>query len=508
MPGIPHIKKITAGFIVLLLVPVFFILHGYNENLGLITPEISLRLFLKYSIVTAFIYFISVLLFRDQPKAVLFSFYILSLYFFFGALHDFFKTFFSSGLFTSYKFFLPLLFLLSGLILIFLYKSKKNWNTPLRFWSYFFVIITLLELGRLIINGADDKGINNLGGKEVILSPTLNNCSTLQKPDIFFIVLDGYTSSACLQEEFGFSNEATDSLLRNNQFYIATASRSNYNVTPFSLSATMNLNYLKPGIEKQKEQDKLFLQAIETLKQNTVTKFFNAEGYQIKNFGCFDFADAPASTIPYFADLFYRQIDDQTLSSRIVRDIGWNFTTRNIFTGAFQVPKKYRKAKELHLRRNQFNWEQLREELSRKSDSPRFVYTHLMLPHEPFYLDRDGRLVSDTAIILNSLDLKAAYLEQLRYTNRLLTGMIPLLTLPSERGRVVLLQGDHGFRDYTPGTDKGKEFMNLNAFYFSDHDYSMLDKAISSVNSFRVVLNKYFCQQLPYLKDSSIYFNH
>jgi hypothetical protein len=279
-------------------------------------------------------------------------------------------------------------------------------------------------------------------------------------------------------------------------------------VTPFSLSSTLDMNYLKPGIENEAGQDKLFVQAITTLKNNELSKFLKTKGYQIKNFGCFDFNDAPTPTQPYFDNLFYKQIDDQTIYSRVARDIGWNFTTKNIFTGAFRVPKNYTKTKEYHIYRNQYNWDKLVNELKQKSDSPRFVYAHIMLPHEPFYLDKNGGLVSDTAIILNNLNLKAAYIDQLIYVNRLLTDLIPMIADKTEHEKVVILQGDHGFRDYGPQAPKEKEFMNLNAYYFPDHDYSMLYKNISPVNSFRVVLNKYFCQSFPLLKDSSVYFQH
>jgi hypothetical protein len=72
---------------------------------------------------------------------------------------------------------------------------------------------------------------------------------------------------------------------------------------------------------------------------------------------------------------------------------------------------------------------------------------------------------------------------------------------------VIILEGDHGYRFYEK-KDRLKEFRNLNAYYFSDRDYRSLSDSISPVNTFRVVLNKYFCNSLPLLKDSSIYLIH
>ena len=75
------------------------------------------------------------------------------------------------------------------------------------------------------------------------------------------------------------------------------------------------------------------------------------------------------------------------------------------------------------------------------------------------------------------------------------------------RPRVVIIQGDHGYRFYTDAK-LDAAFENLNAYYFSDGDYSLLYNGISPVNAFRVVLNKYFGCSLPLLKDSSVRIRH
>jgi hypothetical protein len=67
----------------------------------------------------------------------------------------------------------------------------------------------------------------------------------------------------------------------------------------------------------------------------------------------------------------------------------------------------------------------------------------------------------------------------------------------SSRPPIIIIQGDHG-----PGAhlvwssvDKSnvpERMAILNAYYFPDGDYKGLYPSISPVNSFRVVLNKYF----------------
>ena len=177
----------------------------------------------------------------------------------------------------------------------------------------------------------------------------------------------------------------------------------------------------------------------------------------------------------------------------------------NIFTGRFRVPGDYKKNKTLHLYRNQSNFNYLLSELNRNSDTSRFVYAHLMLPHEPFFLDSLGKEIPDKIILKEELKMEDGYKNQVIYANSLLKQIIPLAEKRSNRDKIIIIEGDHGFRNYPENTPREKTFSNLNVYYFSDHDYTMLYNGISPVNTFRVVLNKYFCQRLPLLKDSSIY---
>jgi hypothetical protein len=73
----------------------------------------------------------------------------------------------------------------------------------------------------------------------------------------------------------------------------------------------------------------------------------------------------------------------------------------------------------------------------------------------------------------------------------------------STQSFILILQGDHGYRNYSP--DKvNLEFENFAALYFPDQHYSEIPNPFTSVNTFRVIANHFFRQQLPLLKDSTI----
>jgi hypothetical protein len=71
--------------------------------------------------------------------------------------------------------------------------------------------------------------------------------------------------------------------------------------------------------------------------------------------------------------------------------------------------------------------------------------------------------------------------------------------------KIVVVEGDHGFRDYGEPYKTNRYFDNLNAIYFYDKNYSALYDSMTPVNTFRVILNQYFNEKLKHLPDTSIY---
>jgi hypothetical protein len=485
---------------VFFLFPLFFILHSNNENFGLLSLSILLPLFYKYCLVVIVAILISILVLDDRQKSIIFCSYILSIYFFFGAFHDTIKN--TGSFLSSYTILLPAI-LGSILLLWFLLKKSARQLKFQKFIIVLLMVLTLLELTHLLIQVSTNSGKkNNLSGEPVALSTI--TCSN-SFPDVYFIIFDGYTSSGILNQEFNYNNSYLDSALVSNGFEVAMRASSNYNVTPYSLSATLNLNYLKPGLESSPITSKDFLQAIETFKTTNVPQFFFRHGYRILNFGCFDLEGAPSPTIPYFEDFTIAQVDNQTLFSRIKRDIGFNFLNRKFLFGWFDPSSDYQRGKQYHLFRNEHNMRKLKEEIESIDSSRKFVYAHLMLPHEPFYLKEDGSFQPDSLIINNTIDLKEGYVHQVKYTNSLIFDLMQSFQKGIKKPKIVIIMGDHGYRFYGKKIVDLREFPILNSYHFPGGAPKGFNDSISPVNSFRLIFNQYFCQDLPYLIDSSIY---
>jgi len=142
------------------------------------------------------------------------------------------------------------------------------------------------------------------------------------------------------------------------------------------------------------------------------------------------------------------------------------------------------------------------EKIASEGGAPRFVFTHLLMPHLPTVFDSDGRPTPP------GLSEKEAYLRQVQFTNSKLIEQVRNIQA-TERGRqaVIVLASDEGqFPDNNTITATDQQLRHksntLASLYFPDHDYSLLYPAITPVNYFRVIFNKYFGTRLDFQPDT------
>jgi hypothetical protein len=477
----------------------YFVLHEVNANYGLIPILTVLKLGFLYLLIAFLLNLIFYLLFRNLKQTGFVTTAAIIFFLFFGALHDSLKSLSNSPFIRSHIF----IFLLIALImLIIIFTTKRIIRTTSRLYSFAMFVIMILcgwEIIHTMVNLISNRQkINNLSQGNLELAKTPNNT----KPDIFFIVFDSYTSSGCLKNEFGFSNPL-DSILTGKGFYISRNSKSNYPLTPFSIASTFNLNYLNPTVANREATAQLMLQGANTIYESQLPAFLSKEGYKLDNFSTFDLNNHPALVRAYFDELREKLIDEQTLWGRFNAYLHWNFIQTDSVNG--QPPDWLYKRRSDYI--NNYIKDNLHglDSISKLRDTvPHFVYCHVMLPHEPYLYKADGEFQPRSLYYDNS-NPKEKFLAQTIYTNSIITNLLNELTRPRERPYTIIIEGDHGFRDFENKSDKSKVFQNLNAYYFSDQNYKGLYDSISPVNSFRVILNKYFNQHLQLLKDSSVY---
>ncbi len=492
---IAWMKKLIAFPWYIVFLPVFFILHAYNNYFGLIPVPFVAKYLHYYLLLAIMLFFFGWWLFKDRIKSGVFTISFLIIFFFFGSAYDFMQRIHLPSILTSYKFLLVLI-LVFMILLAILLKRKAPPVKAHQFFFLLFLILMVMEICTClyyVLSGRkNDPAIKN-PPLALQLKPGL------AQPDIFFIVFDEYTSSKALKKYFGFDNSALDSSLENDGFYISHDSKSNYNSTVMSMASTLNMQYFNRPLENTDNDARSLLEGSLSIGRSYVPKLLEQQGYEIINYGLFDIGSHKAKGSRPFLEYEARALSLETLWGRIQRDILWNLVVR---MPGYSEKKSGDKE---YIERNQSNFSQFLTALNIPSSKPRLVLSHLLLPRRPAYVDRNGNPRITSMEDFRDENHDSLYLEQVLYANKLIDSIGKAAIKGRQRPLVLIIEGDHGNRYAAWGiTIREKHFMNLNAYYFSDRDYSMLYDSISPVNSFRVVLNKYFNAGLPLLKDSTI----
>jgi hypothetical protein len=326
------------------------------------------------------------------------------------------------------------------------------------------------------------------------------------RPNIYYIVLDAYTRADILQEVFGYDNSPFLSGLESRGFQIAAKSYANYGWTYHSLAASLNMAYLDEVARRtgggSANQEPLY----RMIQDNRVMAFLKSRGYDILCFSSsfrpgdikaadrtigfegstsgFGAALLNATPLPLFFDLKARLATYQAHRSHIL--------------DGFRI---------------------LEASASRKG--PFFFFVHLMSPHPPFVFGPDGESVDpDYLFSLVDADLlhggqEAAvrdyivhYRDQLAFLNKKILRAVDVILSRSPEPPIIILQGDHGSRTYASLNRPEACFLKenlaiLNAILLPDGGRVTVSPNLSPVNTFRLVLSRYFGADLDLVEDRS-----
>jgi len=310
-------------------------------------------------------------------------------------------------------------------------------------------------------------------------------------PDIYYIVLDAYASSATLKEFYEYDNSQFTEYLKSKGFYVASQSRSNYNMTWMSLASSLNMQYVNHLVDTSGLDYPL---AREMVKNNRVVRYLKAAGYSFVHFssgvgatdsnGNADFAYTSSQGLNEFSVTLLRK----TMAHRLLA---------GVIEGTQRDKILFTFSKMANL------W---------GIEGPKFVFAHINCPHPPFVFGPNGERVpeADLAFAGNVWERKALYLDQLVYTNVLTMTLIDTLLSQSRVSPIIILQSDHGPASYDvsgqPTDDYLRQrFGNLNAYFLPGAGNSVLYENITPVNTFRVIFDFYFGTHFGLLEQRSYY---
>ena len=491
-----HLQKFKSFPYHIIGVILFFLSHGYSEYIGLIPFKDLFILFLWLLLAGGLIFLLLKWLLRSVTKSGILTTLMLGFYLFYGAISDSFKAVAFLSFLSHYR------SLLSGFILItislyfYFRQSAAKFQKVTLYLNTVFAVLIVYDLFFIVLHtGSNDKKayrtenafINNYTGHFE------------KRPDIYFIIMDEYSGSRSLANYWKYDNSRFENFLKDQGFFVAACPSSDYPQTIYSLASILSMDYLKWLQQKETALD--FAKANKIISDNIVMGFLKSKGYKLYNYSFFDIGDRASRYNTGLFSFKLKLITSKTLFSRMQQDLLW---TLNVRDGgkANRVTQKILN-----------NFKTGNEDLialtkaaaDNRSPDPKFVYTHLALPHVPYLYDSAGK-----EMFINTLNpnispdtLKEAYLQYLVYTNKVIARLASYILEKTNRQAVIILMSDHGYRGVVVNGKPVYANNNFNSIYIPGKNYKYMYDTISNVNEFRMVFNTLFEMKLPLLPDSS-----
>ena len=477
------------------LLPLFVVLHIEKENHQLIHYRFIYKEIIFLLAVPFVIFPLVWLLCRNWRKASLISLVLLAFYYFFGEIKDILKWYMPGTVWQSYTLLLPVFFVLMTACFVYIIRSKRQFARTFRFFNIVLLLFIAADLAAMIFS-------NNKKHRSRDTPALVHNFADSVKPDIYYLVFDSYSSSKVLKERFNFDNRKLDSLLLSKGFRIITHSKSNYNLTPFSISSQFRFNYLPDADTVTEYFMRRYLPAIHKVFYSPLLPMMDTLGYNIYNHSIFNFESYPTTVTTFDlwrTDLLYQQYN---FLKKLDRDIGWQFPNLPHLISRNTLPRYA--ANRDH--RDSMAIAHIRRTIEKQDAKPKFVYGHVLIPHSPYTFDSAGNKIPVIPLLPPEED-EQAYVEQIVYVNTIIAEIIESIFKNQQRPFIIILQGDHGYR-FVFDDKNMLEFPNLSAFYFSNGNYSLLHDSLTNINTFPVIFNTFFGQQFPMQPDYQFFLRY
>ncbi len=323
-------------------------------------------------------------------------------------------------------------------------------------------------------------------------------------PDVYNIILDRYAGSTALEEIYDFDNEPFLTALEERGFTVARHAHSNYIKTPLSLGSSLNMDYLDVDALKAEAESGEDREPIHRVLRDhlVVPRALKELGYQYVHVG--NWWTPSATNVDADRVFGYEGQDEFSTvlaQTTVLRAI-------NEPTSAPSDPWDWRVLRA----HTEYGLDRLDEIPA--MPGPKFVFGHLLLPHDPYVFDSDGSFMDREQVAAQGQ--RESYRRQLSYGNDRMIQLVDRILAESGPDAVILLQADEGpFPDRYRADESGfawrdatdaeleEKFGILFAMRVpgADLEAEGLHDAITPVNAFRIIFNARFGTDMELLAD-------
>jgi hypothetical protein len=331
------------------------------------------------------------------------------------------------------------------------------------------------------------------------------------KPDIYYIILDGFAGPKSIEQFYGYKDPGFLDFLKTEGFYVVPHAVSNYDRTEFSVCSSLNMNYLDEVVKLfPDKRDATSLIFMRLIQQSSLLNLLRTQGYKFETVSSGSFGT-----------------DHIMTADKVIKASEFNHFSRALgfLTPWWSLEHYFPLLCNAYCDTRLLCGTRMQEITS--FESPKFVFIHTDLPHEPYTFDENGnRLELRPSNFGGWNNPTSGYFRQYTYCVREVEAWIKEIKRITKGKAVIIVQSDHGpamslrlkqgkvsFDPKDPQAINNPQYLHrwynermriLNAYYLPEQEanYSKIFYPdITPVNSFRVILNQYFKANLPLLKD-------
>jgi hypothetical protein len=472
--------------------PVLFaayaVLFLYSANLALVLPVDAAAPLARAVLAAAALTAVLALVFRDVRKGAIVATAIVIAYFAFGHVAGFL-----AGLGLGDAAQLAAWGVVVVAAFVFAVRARSRLAQATAGLNLVAVILVVIAVATIVPYEISRAQRQPLSHAPAVLAGT----DTAPGRDIYFLIFDRYGSADALQRRFNITDNDLYGWLRERGFQVPANSHANYRATDFSLAATLNMQYLDNLTREVGPDSDDRTPAQEMLREHEVGRFLKSQGYRYYQIASWfgpsrSITIADENLVYGVSSEFESVLNETTIMPAIDR-----------VRGVVSAEPTFR---DNHREGALFGLRQLRRVAT--APGPKFVFAHILLPHDPYVFKADGSPLSEAEA--KAEPEQQLYADHLTYTNAQIKELVGYLLAGPEQSRpIVIIEGDEGplMCQSTDCVKNTPEYLrirlgNLVAMYLPGLDEKLPD-TFTSVNTFRVVFRDYFGADLELLPDRS-----
>ncbi len=479
-----NLNKIKEYPLHAFLVGFYFAVFVVNQNSQKLYLSMTYRTIFISILISGFVFFISKIFLKDRIKAGVFTTLLLFGLFTYGLYYNTIEQLYFDGNWpwaNIHRYLVLAYVAICSSIYFIIHVSKLKWVAASNFLNVFIGILIVINLGELVVKEVSE-GVMTLKPKNPFIEHAsldrlnIPSDDISPRPDIYYIILDGYGNEKILKKFFDYDNHEFIAFLKSNGFYVADESSTNYPSTRPSLSSSMNMEYI----------DSLQLRGTSVMNNSLISK--NYVTYLLKNTG-YTIVSVPSgynvTNQNDFADRQFYLWGPNEFERSILRLTIFRLDDLTGFMAYFRLKNQFKILYEMS------------EEVS-----PKFCFIHLVCPHPPYVFNKKGGLMLHSISDIG-WETKDDYIQQLQYINKVASDYISHILKTSKIKPMIILQSDHGpwMRDSLAENVYTARTKILNAYLLPDSIQKDLYPTISPVNSFRLIFNHFNPGKFPQLEN-------